>query len=255
MSKTPFFTIITASYNSQKTISKTIESVLNQTFIDFEFIIVDGNSQDETVKIIESYASNFETKGIAFKYISENDKGIYDAWNKGLKMSTGKWISYVGSDDFYLLNALERYYFHICQNDDINYISSQIQLINEKGEDISIVGKAYNWEKVIRDIDTAQLGSFHKRELFDLTGNFSLKYKIVGDLDFYIRCKNFIKPAYFKEITAKMQNGGVSNQIYIALKEALLVKQEYKYLPSYINYYNFYWSLAKCYIKILIKKK
>ena len=108
---------------------------------------------------------------------------------------------------------------------------------------------------MIRDIDTAQVGSFHKRELFDKVGLFSTEYKIVGDLDFYIRCKDFIRPDYFKNITANMQNGGVSNQVYIALKEALSVKLKYGYTPVYLTYYKFYSSLIKCYIKIVLNKK
>jgi hypothetical protein len=84
---------------------------------------------------------------------------------------------------------------------------------------------------------------------------FSLKYKIVGDLDFYIRCKGFIVPGYIEKITGNMQNGGVSNQIYVALKEALDVKIFYGYLPKYINYFQFYFSLIKCYIKLVVNKK
>ena len=255
LNNTPFFSIITASYNSEKTIAVTIESILNQGFADFEYLIIDGNSKDTTLNIIQSYESAFKAKNINYRYISEKDKGVYDAWNKGVKMSSGQWISFLGSDDNYMPNALNTYFDHINNSGDINYISSQVQLINANGENLSVFGKAYRWEKVIRDIDTAQVGSFHKKELFEQTGLFDTSYKIVGDLDFYIRCKDFIKPAYFREITAKMQNGGISNQIYTALKEALMVKLKYNYNPKLLSYYDFYSSLAKCYIKILIKKK
>lgn len=256
MSPIPFFSIITASYNSAKTIQKTIESVLVQDFTDFEYIIIDGNSNDETINIIKSFERSFSEKNIPFRYISEKDKGIYDAWNKGLDLAEGKWISFLGSDDTYIPGALKLYHQEINKkSESINYISSQVQLVNDKGENLNIFGKKYNWDKVIRDIDTAQVGSFHKRELFDLNGKFSTEYKIVGDLDFYIRCKDFIKPAYFGQVTANMLNTGVSNQIYTALKEALNVKLHYGYLSKRIVYYDFISSLAKCYIKILIKKK
>lgn len=252
---TPFFSIITASYNSEKTIFDTITSVLNLDFNDFEYIIVDGNSKDKTVDIIKSFISKFEAKGIAYKFISEKDNGIYDAWNKGIALSEGQWISFLGSDDSYLPSALQLYFNEIEKNKTINYISSQVNLTNEKGDILSVFGKKYKWKNVIRDIDTAQVGSFHKRELFDKVGLFSTEYKIVGDLDFYIRCKDFIRPEYFKNITANMQNGGVSNQVYIALKEALSVKLKYGYTPVYLTYYKFYSSLIKCYIKIVLNKK
>jgi len=255
MSTIPFFSIVTASYNSEKTISDTIDSVLNLDFQDFEYIIIDGNSSDSTLEIIQSFVPKFEAKGVPYKFISEKDKGIYDAWNKGIQLSSGEWISFLGSDDSYLSNALQLYFAEIKKNKTINYISSQVNLTNEKGDVLSVFGKKYKWKNVIRDIDTAQVGSFHKRELFNKVGLFSTEYKIVGDLDFYIRCKEFIRPGYFKNITANMQNGGVSNQIYTALKEALQVKLKYGYTSKWFSYYKFYSSLIKCYIKILINKK
>lgn len=255
MSTAPFFSIITASYNSEKTISDTIDSVLNLDFQDFEYIIIDGNSSDSTLKIIQSYIPKFEAKGVPYKFISEKDKGIYDAWNKGIKMSSGSWISFLGSDDSYLPTALQLYFDEIQINYNLNYISSQVNLTNEKGKILAVFGKKYDWSNVITDINIAQVGSFHKRELFDKVGLFSTEYKIVGDLDFYIRCKDFIRPGYFKNITANMQNGGVSNQIYKALKEALVVKLKYGYTSKWLAYYKFYSSLSKCYIKIALNKK
>lgn len=255
MSTTPFFSIVTASYNSEKTITDTITSVLNLDFKDFEYIIVDGNSSDGTLEIIKSFLPKFEAKGVPYKFISEKDKGIYDAWNKGIALSEGQWISFLGSDDSYLQNALQLYFNEINKNEVINYISSQVNLTNDKGEILSVFGKKYKWKNVITDIDIAQVGSFHKRELFEKVGVFSTEYKIVGDLDFYIRCKEEIRPEYFKTITANMQNGGVSNQIYTALKEALQVKLKYGYTSKWFSYYKFYSSLIKCYIKIVLNKK
>ena len=255
MSTNPFFSIVTASYNSEKTISDTIESVLNLDFQDFEYIIIDGNSSDSTLEIIQSFAPKFEVKGVSYKFISEKDKGIYDAWNKGIQLSSGEWISFLGSDDSYLSNALQLYFSEIHKNKTINYISSQVNLTNEKGRVLSVFGKKYDWKNVLSDINIAQVGSFHKKELFKNVGLFSTDYKIVGDLDFYIRCKNTIKPGYFKSITANMQNGGVSNNVYVALREALEVKLKYGYTSKWFTYYKFYTSLIKCYIKILLNKK
>mgnify|MGYP006203988287 FL=1 len=255
MSTTPFFSIVTASYNSEKTISDTIVSVLNLDFQDFEYIIIDGSSSDSTLEIIKSFVPKFEAKGVSYRFISEKDKGIYDAWNKGIQLSSGKWISFLGSDDSYLLNALQLYFIEIEKNKTINYISSQVNLTNEKGKVLSVFGKKYDWKNVIRDINIAQVGSFHKKELFKNVGLFSTEYKIVGDLDFYIRCKDTIQPGYFKKITANMQNGGVSNNVYVALKEALEVKLKYGYTPKWFTYYKFYSSLIKCYIKMILNKK
>ena len=255
MENRPFFSIITASFNSEKTITDCINSVLNQHFSNFEFIVIDANSTDATLNIIKSFESKFREKNITYKYISEIDKGIYDAWNKGLLLSSGEWISFLGSDDEYLLDALGNYYSEIVQNPLTNYISSRVELINDKKEVLTVFGDPFVWKKVVRNMKIAQVGSFHKKELFEKVGNFNDAYKIVGDLEFYIRCKKVIRPIYFKTVTARMQNNGVSNQIYKALKEALTAKLKLQKTPAYLFYYDFFSSLAKSYIKILIKKK
>lgn len=252
----PFFSIVTASYNSEKTIFDTITSVLNQRFSDFEYLIIDGNSSDKTVEIIKSFEKEFTQKNIKYLYISEKDNGIYDAWNKGIKLSSGKWISFLGSDDEYLHDALEQYFSHLKNDTTSNYISSRVELVNNKKEILTVFGKPFIWKKVIRNMEIAQVGSFHKRELFDSVGLFNDHYKIVGDLDFYIRCKDVIKPSYFNTITAKMLNEGVSNQIYKALKEALDVKLVHKMSTvPVVPYFDFTTILLKCYYNKLIKKK
>ncbi len=94
-------TVITVCYNEEKYIAATIESVLSQTYPDFEYIIKDGGSADGTVKIAESYRSCFEERGIPFKLISEPDKGLYDAMNIAVKQASGEWINFMNSGDCY----------------------------------------------------------------------------------------------------------------------------------------------------------
>ena len=91
------FSIITVCFNSEKTIERTIRSVLNQTFSDYEYIIVDGASKDDTMKIVKSYEDKFDGR---LHYISEPDKGIYDAMNKGIRLAQGEIIGIVNSDDW-----------------------------------------------------------------------------------------------------------------------------------------------------------
>lgn len=253
--KNPFFTIITASYNSEKTIADTINSVLNLKFSSFEFLIIDGNSNDSTMTIVESFVPKFAEKGISYRYISEKDSGIYDAWNKGIRLSKGDWISFLGSDDEYLSNALELYYNYIQANPETNYISSQVELINNHGEVLNVIGKAFVWEEIVRDMKIAQVGSFHHKSLFEKIGFYNDEYKIVGDLEFFIRCKEHIKPTYFEEITARMLNEGMSNQFYKALKEALDVKLKYKSSSSLRAHYDFASIFLKCHYNRLTKKK
>lgn len=101
-------TILTVSYNSEKTIARTIESVLNQTYDDIEYIIIDGNSTDNTVAVAESYKEAFgKHPGRSLTIISEHDRGMYDALNKGAKLAHGELVGQVNADDWYEPDAVE----------------------------------------------------------------------------------------------------------------------------------------------------
>ena len=97
----PVVSLITVSYNSERTISDTVESILKQTYENIEYIIIDVLSSDNTVKTAKSYASLLREKGYVFKIVSEKDNGIYDAMNKGIKLSTVQIAGILNSDDFY----------------------------------------------------------------------------------------------------------------------------------------------------------
>ncbi len=99
--------IITVTYNSAATIRDTIESVLNQSYAPVEYIIVDGQSEDSTLEVIQEYQARFDKKGVKYSVISEKDNGIYDAMNKGIRLASGELIGMINSDDWYEPNALE----------------------------------------------------------------------------------------------------------------------------------------------------
>ncbi|MFT5214729.1 MAG: glycosyltransferase involved in cell wall biosynthesis, partial [Patiriisocius sp.] len=127
----PLLSIITATFNSEKTLEETIDSILNQQYTNFEYLIIDGKSTDNTLTIIKKYELIFKQKNISFKWVSETDTGIYNAWNKGLKLSVGNWIAFLGSDDVYLDNALERYAKEIALGESVDFIHSKVKLINK----------------------------------------------------------------------------------------------------------------------------
>lgn len=105
--KLPLISIITISFNSEKSIEQTIKSVLHQSYSNIEYIIVDGLSTDKTMDIVTSYVAAFKEKGFIFKYISEPDKGISDAFNKGINLANGKLVGIINSDDWFEPDAVE----------------------------------------------------------------------------------------------------------------------------------------------------
>lgn len=125
--------VITVAYNSSATIRQTIESVLNQTMPCKEYFIIDGDSTDETVRIAEEYCEKFERKGIDYRIVSEKDRGIYDAMNKGIQMATGTLIGLLNSDDWYEPIAVETVTAEYCK-DAYDMIYADLRMIRDEKE-------------------------------------------------------------------------------------------------------------------------
>lgn len=219
--KNPFFTIITACFNSEKTIKNTVESVLNQIFTNFEYILIDGKSTDKTVEIIKSFEVQFQEKGISYKWISEKDTGIYNAFNKGIKLSSGKWISFLGSDDEYLKESIEVYQKEILKNTlEVDFVYSNIKM-NDK----IIHSKKWIWRKFKRKMNIVHVGGFHRKEYFNKYGFFDETFEIAGDYELLLRAKNQLKTHQVNKVTVLMGGDGISNnQVKKVYKETTKAK-------------------------------
>lgn len=217
----PRVSIITATYNADAFLADCIESIIDQTYPCIELIIIDGGSTDNTLSIIEHYR-----KHINF-FVSELDRGIYDAWNKGLAVATGDWIAFVGADDILLPNAITLYIDHIRQHSDKNmeFVSSRIQLVKTDLAVINEVGSPWVWETFKIRMATYHLGCLHSRSLFEIYGNFDINYKISGDYELLLRAKEKLRTSYINEVTAQMRIGGVSNKfLYKTIEETYQAK-------------------------------
>lgn len=220
MTETPLLSIITACFNSESTVKETIESLLNQSFLKFEYIIVDGKSQDNTFDIIMCYEEKFKEKGIQYRFISESDTGIYNAWNKGLELATGDWIAFLGSDDVYLDNALENYANLALLNKDVDFIHSKVKIF-KKLSFIREINKKWNWSQFKKSMNIAHSGAFHNKKYFKIYGEFDEDYKIAGDYEMLLRSKDGLKTIFLDEFTVIMQEGGISSKMFLkAFKEA-----------------------------------
>lgn len=250
----PFLSIITSTFNSQSTLRETIDSILNQNYTNFEFIIIDGNSTDRTIDIIQEYKSIFDKKNINFKWISENDSGIYNAWNKGLKIAKGDWISFLGSDDIYLDKALEKYAKVIEKNKDKDFIYSKVKLVS--GNNIKyLITDQWNWRIFKRYMKISHVGSFHNKEYFQRFGYFDESFKISGDYEMLLRARENLKTAFIDAFTAEMKDGGISNKNVIkAFREVKKAKIKTAQTNFFIAYLDFYFSITKYYLSKIIKK-
>lgn len=207
--------IITVSYNSASTIEKTILSVTTQTHKNIEYIIIDGNSKDNTMTIVKKYGDKIS------KWISEPDKGLYDAMNKGIAMSTGDIIGILNSDDTFHSNTVieEISNFH-----EQNYIDASFgNIIQHKanGQIIRLYSsKNWNPGKLKMGFMPPHPSIFFKKELFDKFGLYDLGFKIGADYELITRFffKNKIIWKYSGITTTAMLVGGLSSSGFSSYK-------------------------------------
>lgn len=218
--------IITVCYNSSLTIEDTIKSVLAQKYDNYEYIIVDGKSKDNTLKIVKKYEKLFKGK---MHIISEKDSGLYDAMNKGIKASTGDIVGIINSDDvLYDEHVFEKIATSIKPDTDVlygNLIYCDETLKTPIRDYISGHRKKYDW-------CPAHPTMYVKRSVFDQIGLYNLKYKVSSDYDMIVRLNNSnLNFTYLDEYLVLMRIGGVSNGIkgYIKnFKDAYIILKDNK---------------------------
>lgn len=213
--------IITVAYNAESTIRQTIESVLNQSHKDVEYIVIDGLSKDKTADIVASFGDRIS------KWISEKDNGLYDAMNKGIQMAHGEVIGILNADDFYasehVLSKVEAAFLP-----DVEAVYADLIYVSPEDP-----------QKIVRRWKSGlyQPGAFRKgwmpphptffvrREVYQKYGVFSDKLKSAADYELMLRFihKHEIKIAYLPEVTVHMRAGGKSNA---SLKNRLKANRE-----------------------------
>ncbi|WP_281310501.1 glycosyltransferase family 2 protein [Flavobacterium flavigenum] len=207
--------IIVATYNAASYLERLIESVNIQNSDNLELIIIDGGSKDDTVNLIKKHLEK-----VSF-WISEPDKGIYDAWNKGVVASSGDWIMFLGADDQLLPGAIEKYLGFMSKLpsiDQVDYISSRMKMVDLTGHSIRVKGWPWEWPLFLKDMTVAHPGSLHSKRLFDQYGLFDISYKITGDYELLLRPQEKLKAVFFDEITVLMQEGGASDSLKALLE-------------------------------------
>ena len=210
--------VITATFNSQSTIKQTLDSVSNQDYLNIEHIIVDGKSSDNTLKIIESYKPIYEAKNIKLIISSKKDSGIYDAFNRGIELSSGDLIGFLNSDDFFAKNnilSIINWAFNKPGNKKVETISANLEYIDSRYQIIrKLQGRDITKKDFKKGFHPAHPTFYARKEIFNKYGKFDLSYKIAGDYELMLRLlvKHNINNLYINDNFVKMKIGGVSNQ-------------------------------------------
>ncbi len=239
----PTVSIISVSYNSIRTISDTIKSVLAQTYPNIEYIIIDGSSTDGTIELVNSFGNKIS------KFTSEPDNGIYDAINKGIRLATGDIIGILHSDDFFYNEFVIEKVVKSFSDNDIDAVFGDVQFVDSK-KTSKIVryysSKHFNPRKFKYGFMPPHPSFYVRRELYDKLGFYKTDYKIAADFELLIRFLyvNQIKCKYLEMIFVSMRTGGVSNRSilsnYTLNKEIARACRENGIRTNYFNIYSKY---------------
>ena len=239
------FSIVVATYNSAKTLERCLGSIVPQLGDDSELIIIDGGSNDGTVNIINNFI-----KYISYT-VSEPDKGVYDAWNKAVVKAHGTWITFIGSDDMLLPDAIEKYrsFFKKC-GDNFDIVSGKIHYVDKDYNLKWNVGEPFSWEKLVNvRLKLAHPGMLHNRSCFERFGLFDTRYKICGDSDFLQRLGKDVRAGYIDDFLVNMTEGGLSNSLG-TIREGFLIR----YRNHSINKFKLFYLFGWMYLRFILGK-
>ncbi len=204
-------TIITATYNSALSIEDCIKSVLSQTYKNIEYIIIDNCSTDTTLDIAKSYDEKID------RIISEPDKGIFDALNKGIQIASGDYIGFLHADDFYADNEVIENVAKLLTEKETDSLYGDLQYVGQKNSSRVIrnwIAGEFTKKKLMNGWMPPHPTFFVKRSCYRKLGLFNLDYKIAADYELMLRFlgKHSISTCYLNNVLVKMRTGGTSNK-------------------------------------------
>lgn len=218
-------TLITVTFNSEKTVKDTIESVLNQNYQNYEYLIIDGGSKDNTIEIIKEMEPKFEGR---MRWISENDKGMYDAINKGIRMATGNVVGIINSDDFFHRTDIFTRVVEAFEDKSIEAIYGDVRFVSPN--DLEKTTRYYsskNWKpwKFRFGYMPAHPSFYTYKENFEKYGYYQYDYHIAADYELLIRhlYTNKVPAKYIPIDFMKMRTGGRSTS---GLRSNILLNKE-----------------------------
>ena len=235
-SNTPLISIITVVYNGTNVLEKTINSISNLDYPNIEYIIIDGKSTDGTIDLIKKYDNKIS------KWISETDKGLYDAMNKGLKIATGKYIWFLNAGD----TVNSRNSIDILKTKvDADIYYSDTKVVDTKGNKIGMLSelthnnapKNLTWKSMKRGMVVCHQSFIVKKNIATF---FDTNYKLSSDIDWVIKClKNAEIVIYSNQPFANFLKGGVSKaNLKKSMKERYyILKKHFGFIPNLINHF------------------
>ncbi len=245
----PLVSIITAIFNGKKAIEKTIQSVLNQTYDNIEYIIIDGGSTDGTLDIIKNYEAKIDY------WLSEPDNGVSDAFNKGIALAKGDYIQIINADDWLSLDQIEIAVYNL-SNSSCHFVYGDAVFHDEESRELFVNKGESNYKKKIRrEMPSLNHPSIlAKRQIYLKIGGFNLDYKIAMDYEWLLKATIAgFNGKYISGLVSHVSRGGLSDSKFIsAHREVLNISLKYDYnLP--LAYLHFFYRITRGKIRRLLE--
>lgn len=231
----PFITIITVVYNGSKTLEQTIQSVISQKYDNFEYIVIDGRSTDGTVDIIKKYEADIAT------WISEKDKGIYDAMNKGIRYAKGAWIYFLGADDLLRENILHDISGFLTDERCIYYGNVKYIMASRIYD-----GKFGMFKLATRNISHQAI--FYPAKVFEKE-IYQLEYKYLADYVLNLKMFKFYRFNYLPMVIADYNDTGASASNI----DTQFISDRFKILKEVFPFYVYGYARIRTFLKKVIK--
>lgn len=245
MSQPPKVSIIIATFNADKYLNDCLDSITRQSLADYELIVIDGGSTDSTVAILEARKQEIAA------WRSEPDRGIYDAWNKGLAHARGDWICFLGADDVYAHPNALRNLLTAAQGSDL--VFGRIQYLDAAREPAGVAGAPWSWREMLNRQVVAHPGSLHHRRLFEEFGRFDASLRIAGDYEFLLRVGEKARASYLDEVILLCGSEGVSRtQVQKVLLERRQIQSGCRHIGPWRASINYHTACIKASLKGLL---
>ena len=224
------FSLITATFNSQKSIAFCLNSVMIQTYSNFEVIIVDGASTDETLLKIQQFNDP------RIKVISEKDDGLYHALNKGISMATGDVVGFLHSDDFFPDECVLENLYKSLHSEQVDGVYANLKYVSQSDSNKVVrdwKSKPFKFENLKYGWMPPHPTLFLKRDIYNTLGGFNTNFRIAADYDFILRLfsSNKFQIKYLNIYTTHMRVGGASNKSFKSIFQKSL--EDYKVISQY----------------------
>lgn len=238
----PLITVITVCYNAENTIVETLNNILDQDYDNLEMVLIDGNSTDKTMKLVEKNIYKFNEKGINIIWKSERDNGIQDAYNKAMKIAHGEWLIFINSGDKINSTDVFKIFAKQIASNDAEVVYGDIMLQDYRSGETHKRSYAEKLDlNFFMKTTLCHQAVFFKKRLFDCYGEYDLSFKIASDFDrllvFYLRGARFSR---IPIVVGFFVNDGVSSTSYkkMYMERMAIISKRVGNIPTYWRIYH-----------------